>query len=480
MRTCQTMKFLILYAFLQVIVTSALAQSDGVDDYLPIFCPSDIDQAAYKAADNTNEKVKIKACQWLRDDEQGRKANARNADTDEDRKLYFGFAASQFSPHQERGDWASSRPLTYQSAYLDLATEYASEQYGNNIRSVAEQKGFRQRGLNPDALKCYPNETESKWYNRVIKNRVVKKGVVLLEKKLDEALIEMNVDPSSLSGDSPQETLARRVGKYIFSLEETTRREINPSKVSGLVIINTFEVVEGASASIGVLARWSDEVYTMTRLMAEHKGNLPKDYPRGAPGKKVGQWINAIKRDLGHNFGVQIVRDENGYPVLLAFGHSARRYFGSDLQERRDDKQFALDISAEEAYAQLADYVAATLEFARTTNKKIDEFDGYELFHKNGQCIPDQVRKKQFKEIITSTWNVRSKLDNFKGARLKYEGVIKHPLVEGVEIAVSVVAWSPEISAKPLIVKKSKKESDVVKKPSGALSGKALGDSYDF
>lgn len=173
------------------------------------------------------------------------------------------------------------------------------------------------------------------------------------------------------------------------------------------------------------------------------------------------------------------MRDENGYPLLLAFGHSARRYFGSDLQKRRNDEQFPLDISGEEAYAQLADYIAATLAFARTIEKKIDKFDGYELFDEDGRCVPDAVQKAQFKEIIEDTWNSRARLDNFKGVSLKYKAIVKHPLVENVDIAVSVVTWSPEISTRPSTVKKVEKPI-AVKKSSGALSGTALGDTHDF
>lgn len=478
MRTYSIVKLLAFGVFLQVLVTSALAQSDGADEYLPLFCPPDIDQVAYKAAGkDTDEKVKIKACQWLRSDA-GRAANARDANTDEGKGLYFGVATSQFPPYPESGTWASARPLTYQAAYLDLAAEFAIQQYGQTLSSVAKQKGFEQRGLDPKELKCYPGEAESKWYDRVIK-----KNTVLLEKKLDKALIEMNVDPGSFGEDSALRQLARRVGEFMYSLEKTTGREVNPSKVSGLVIINTFEVVDGegdgSSASIGVLARWSNDIYEMTRLMAKNNGNLPEEYPRGKPGKKVEQWINEIKRDFSHTFGVQIMRDENGYPLLLAFGHSSRRYFGSNLRKRKNDKQFALDISGEEAYAQLADYVAATLEFARVTSKKIDTFDGYELFDEKGQCIVYEESKRQFKETIESTWHSRSRLDNFKGASLKYKGMIKHPLVEGMDIAVSVVAWSPEISTKPSTVRKEKKPV-TTKKASGALTGTALGDAYDF
>ena len=472
-------KILALSVFLQIFVTSAWAQSDVADESLPTFCPSDIGDAAYAAAGkDTNTKVNIKACQWLRDTETGREANARNANNEESNKLYFGVAASQFPPYPESGNWASARPLTYQAAYLDLAAEFSLRQYGQNISAVANRKKFSQRGLEPEDLTCYPGESESIWYERV-----TKKGIVLFEKKLDKALVEMDVDPSSFGEGSAQRKLARRVGKFVSSLERITGREVNPSKVSGLVIINTFEVVDGegdgSSASIGVLARWSNDVYEMTRLMAKHKGNLPKDYPRGKSGKKAEQWINEIKRDLSHNFGVQIMRDENGYPLLLAFGHSARRYFGADLQERRNDTQFALELSGEEAYAQLADYVAATLSFARVTSKKLDTFDGYELFDESGQCIADVVRKRQLKENIESTWRSRARLDNFKGASLKYKGMIKHPLVEGVDIAVSVVAWSPEISTKPSTVKKGKNPAST-KKASGALSGKALGDQHDF
>ncbi len=479
----QVAKFLTLSVFLQIFATSAWAQSqsqsqsDVADESLPAslasFCPADIDDAAYEAAD-TNEKVNIKACQWLRDTEPGRAANARN--NNEGDGLYFGVATSQFKPHSERGTWAATRPLTYQAAYFNLAAEFALQEYGQDLDSAAKQKQFKQRGLDPQDLKCYPNENESKWHDRVLR-----KAGAVLEKKLDKALVEMNVDPSSFGEDSKQRKLARRVGEFVSSLERATGREVKPSKVSGLVIINTFEVVDGegdgSSASIGILARWSNDVYEMTRLMAKHKGNLPKDYPPGKSGKKVNQWINDIKRDLSHNFGVRIMRDEKGYPLLLAFGHSARRYFGPDLERRRDDKQFALEMSGEEAYGQLTDYVAATLAFARVTSKNLDTSKGYELFDENGQCIKDEVRKRQFKERIESTWHSRASLDNFKGARIKYKGMIKHSVVEGVDIAVSVVAWSPEISTKPSTVRK---KPIAVKKASGALSGTALGDMSDF
>ncbi len=469
-------KFLALSVFLQIFVTSAWAQSDVADESLSAspasFCLGDIGDVAYAAAD-TKEKVNIKACQWLRDTEQGRAVNARN-NKEEDDRLYFGVATSQFSPHSERGNWAATRSLTYQSAYLNLATTFAVKEHGYGSDSEAKRKKFQLRGLDPEDLKCYPNENESKWHDRVLR----KSGAVL-EKKLDKALVEMNVDPSSFGEGSAQRKLARRVTAFKFALERTTDREVKPSKVSGLVIINTFEAVDGdgSSASIGILARWSNDVFEMTRLMAKHKGNLPKDYPPGKPGKKVNQWINDIKKDLSHNFGVRIMRDEKGYPLLLAFGHSASRYFGADLERRRDDKQFALEMSGEEAYGQLTDYVAATLAFATETDRKVERSEDYELFDENGQCIPDEVRKRQFKERIESTWHSRARLDSFKGASIRYKGMIKHPVVEGVDIAVSVVAWSPEISTKPSTVRK---KPVAVKKASGALSGKALGDQYDF
>lgn len=187
MKIYQTVKLLVFYGFLQVFVTSALVQSAGADESLPLFCPPDIDEVAYEAAaDDTDEKVKIKACQWLRDDEQGREANARDAKAVDEGKLYFGVASSQLSPHQERGNWASARPLIYQVAYLDLAKEFVSQIHGQDISLTTEQEDYKQRGLDTKDLECYPGETESKWYDRVLR----KSGAVL-EKKLDKALVEL-------------------------------------------------------------------------------------------------------------------------------------------------------------------------------------------------------------------------------------------------------------------------------------------------
>ncbi len=470
----RVLKLCFIVSFIaQFIGAVALAQSEE-DQTLPSFCPGDIDDVAYNQTDDAEERVTIKACQWLKMDSKGRAFNIR-ANKQGNSRLFMGVASSQYQPDQERGNWAASRPLTYTDAYLDLATQFALQEYGQDLRSEVEKRGFSARGLDSRDLQCYPNETESKWYDRM-----VKKGSALLEGKLDEALREMDVDPGNFHG-SPQRRLARRVEEFVFALEKSTERAVRPSKVSGLVVIKTFEEVNGPDAAIGILARWSDEVLTMTRLMADNSGNLPKDYPHGRPGKKVNQWIDGFKKDLNHTFGVRIMRDENGYPLLLAFGHSANRYFGPDRKKKKEDKQFSLDMSEEDAYSQLTEYVAATVQFAKTANKELEGFQGYELFDEQGKCIPDEVRKKSFKEKIEETWRSSARLDNFKGATRRYKGIVKHPMVEDVDIAVSVVAWSPEISTNSSTAKKVEKKSDQARgKVSGSLSSPAPGDPNDF
>ena len=460
--------FLVVLLASQFSGTVVLAQGDQT---LPSFCPVEVDEVAYNQTDDAEERVIIKICQWLSMDIEGRAINAR-ANQQGDGKLFIGTALSEYSPDLEMGKWAASRPLVHTDAYLDLATEFAIQENGQNIQSEVEKRGFFQRGLNPQDLLCYPDETETGWYDRLLK-----KGAIVIEGKLDKALTELNIDPSNFEG-SPKRKLARRVGEFVSALGKSTERDNLPTRVSGLAVIKTFEEIDGPEAAIGILARWSDTVNTMTRLMSSNNGNLPEDYPRGSPGKKVGQWINEIKKDLSHTFGVRIMRDENGYPLLLAFGHSSNRYFGPDRKKKKHDKQASLDLSEEEAYSQLAEYVAGNVQFSKTTNKEIRRFDGYELFDEQGRCIVQETQRDSFKESITQTWRSRARLDNFKGFTRKYKGTVKHPTVKDVQIAVSVVAWSPAISAPAPVVEK--KVIKVKEKASGSLSSPVLGDLNDF
>lgn len=447
----------------------AFAQSDEEDFIAPSWCVD----GSYEDSD-VEDRVKIKACDWLKTDEKGRKTLERANNDNND--LFIGVALSKFSPHKEPGSWASERPLTYYQAYLDVSTEFAIQESGQDIESEVEKRGFRQRGIAPEDLECYPDEKESTWYERI-----VKKSVVLFEGKLDKALDELDVDPVDFIG-SRERRLARRVGEFVSALEKSTGRAVKPTRISGLMIIKTFEEIEGGDAAIGILARYSGDISDITRKMASNNGNLPKDYPRSHSGKNVNQLINNYKstKSIGKTFGVRIHRDENGYPLLLAFGHSAKRYFGADKQKQKDDKRFALDLSEEEAYSQLAEYVDATLTFSRTTNKEFSSFTGYNLFDESGKCISEEDRKLSLKEKINEKWVTRARLDGFKGATRKYKSMIKHPVIENVDIAVSIIAWSPEISTKPSTVSEEIKESGVVEEKSGSSSSPVLSDPNDF
>ena len=92
------------------------------------------------------------------------------------------------------------------------------------------------------------------------------------------------------------------------------------AKCSGIQALITVEnTPQNRKGEIGVLAIWTEKLHAVAEAFGTGNWKL---LPQGEPGMKVGQHLPQSNTAYLATFGTQLVRDENGQYVLLAFAQA--------------------------------------------------------------------------------------------------------------------------------------------------------------
>lgn len=330
---------------------------------------------------------------------------------------------AQVGVHVDHGDWGKARSLAYTRAYLDAM--------GAFVRQTNEEiTTDTVRNLLQDAtsISFYEDEDASSFLERVDR-----KEAALAELQLDQALKEAGMSDEEIAELSG----AQKIPRYQDSIiRESTSRAFG--RAAGLVPLKTFEAIDcDGNSSVGVAAAFS----TRMRALAEqiHGGEPIRPNPdRG--GTSLRDRIGALSDDdLVTQFGVRVWWDEEGYPVIIAFGQWGWSTKALTAAQRDRRYRFARSQAAAQARSYLAEFIQANAQFTSSSfvGDAIEEAvrvsgDGFREYLSGTEIVDRIVEEARVRAAVQLT-----------GLGTLRTWSAQHPVAEHQELTGAVAYWSP-------------------------------------
>lgn len=276
-------------------------------------------------------------------------------------------------------DFAKSLVNAYNKALLELQAKYIRDSFGRQATETL-RKNFTDNSTNAKEFEKLPPESAF--------SQLLSKVSTLAGAKLDDMLSKLGVDvEKGISSERKKVLLAENLVKNI----KTTAM----GEISGLVPIQTAVVKSGSTYDIGVIAVMSEKTVQIARDMKFKRKSLIK-----GKGKKIAEFLPTTKEGFLDEFGIRLVYDENGSPVILSYGRWGYLKNSSDEYINKRQKDIAQETASQNADAAIGEFISLSLSFQE--NKKTGE----EMEHAITQLITNESTKESenvAKNIIDQT-----------------------------------------------------------------------------
>ena len=330
---------------------------------------------------------------------------------------------AEIGVHVDHGDWGKARSLAYTRAYLDAMGAFVrltnEEITTETVRDL----------LQDETSIAFEADEDAATYLE----RIEEKEALLAEMKLDQELREAGMSDEELARLSVREKIPR----YRDALaREVTSRAFG--RASGLVPIKTFEAVDcDGNSSVGVIAVFSTRMRELAQRIQDGDAIRP-DPDRG--GVSLRDRIGELSdEDLVEQFGVRRWWDEDGYPVIVAFGQWGWSSKALTAAQRDRRYRFARNQAALQARSYLAEFVTVNAQFTSSSfvgaaieeavEVDADRFHEYVAGTNIADRLVEEARTRSTVQLtgldILRTWSAR------------------HPVAEHQELTGAVAYWSP-------------------------------------
>ncbi|MFQ6342890.1 DUF6844 domain-containing protein [Campylobacter sp. VTCC 70190] len=302
--------------------------------------------------------------------------------TKEDKTFYIG--KSTVAVNDTDPQFAQALQNAYQKAMLNLQTEFIKDAFGRVATSKIQ---------NYEA----DNSTNAKEFEELPKGdkfeQILGKLTQLAGAQLDKALKDLGVDSNSLSEERKKTLLKQEF------LNKTMTDAVG--SMSGLIPVQTIVTQRRGEYDVGVIAVVSKKTRQLARDMALARQSTIK-----GKGKAVSGYLPQDKKGFLNEYGIRLVYDENGAPVILSYGN-----WGYVADASNAKKTNILEDRAQESAAAMAD--AAIIEFINTNLSLKDERttgDTYEEIIKQSVNVNDNSTQEQTQNITNIIDKVNSKV----------------------------------------------------------------------
>ena len=206
---------------------------------------------------------------------------------------------------------------------------------------------------------------------------------------------------------------------------EEFRKAVATAASGPIVGVQSYSTFEGPGGGKGfqivVIAIWSEKLQKLAEAMLYGTAA-----PAGTPGKSVDAWIPKDTAELITAFGVQMVKNENGQPVLLAYGQSR------PLTESSRSVEAAYSKALLEAKSQLRFFAGAQAQV-------LEDLEKYE----NTDEYSDATKEYASASVFEQSTDVYAPAEKFAGMARKKTWNAPHPITGNMMVGV-VAMWSPE------------------------------------
>lgn len=376
-------------------------------------------------------------------------------------KVFYS-AVVRASVGPDNPSWTKARQIAFEKAYLKAQSEYVFNNFGRNIVET-EREYFRNDSSNAEEFKDEP-------ISRSRIEAIFLKAMALGEATLDNLLKDAGVDPSTYDSVPEAERKKLFVDNYITHSIQSAM-----GKSSGLLPIQTFVGEDSkGNHSIGVVVIRSDKLQQLASDMSLQK----QPFLTAKKGKSLDNFINFSGEDLASQFGVRVVFDPEGKPMVLSFGQWGFGYGSKNDRRLERDREHAAAKADTVAIDALTTFMNSRLTYS-------NESTSGEIISESLLKQGEQITEERISETIDL---LNRKIELTASAKLNGSRVVKrwkykHPF--GHEIVGRVRMWSFDAVVQSKSIKnfKPKKnqpsKKEVVKKNTNGSGSVKSGPSFD-
>lgn len=403
---------------------AAPEQADAVDDAVAAPAQTEIEivKAVESGIKNAHQYVSDQADKYVNQRRQAYRKQGRN------NEVFLQYGVADISLPSAAPDWGDARTIAYLQAQTKARESLISELHLDVSSKVARESFRTNQGpeFTPEELR-----TESKM------NAMMNKLVAVVDGSLNTKLSELGIDPKDFEAASPSK---RKVMMRKAMTRETETRA--RGEISGAMIVKTFEVTDdNGNTSVAVVLSTSNKMKNLLASLQNSKGQVQPE--PGKPGVNLDHFLDKNKANLMYEYGVKMMRDEQGYPMLVSFGMAGNDCNPVDYEECNDNRDFAFIEAQQEAYAHISE--AYNLYGSMKTNvSKGSEREKVQTLTKNddGEESLQATTTKLLKETRQMS-KMSSSVKGLVGLAVAKRWTHKHP-TSGREINGIVVAWHPQ------------------------------------
>lgn len=275
---------------------------------------------------------------------------------------YVGWGSSPVAVGLDNPAWGRARVAAYENAIINARVEFIRYQFAHLLtettRDLFEDDSY---GLPPDPV-ADMDATRGRLRSMFAKLLAVG------DAKLNSKLVDMGLDPA----DFEPPPNVRREDHYTNTLLNTTTTR-GYGSLAGLLPLQTFEGTDGRGQYVvGVLVVYSPSFHQFATDILQGRGKLQAQ--RTPP--PLAEQLGRDSERFASQFGVRRMYDEDGMPVVVAFGQHAIVDRGGSARALDRRRESAVSLARSAADASLAMFVNGNLVFSNqaTTGQIIEEY----------------------------------------------------------------------------------------------------------
>lgn len=294
-------------------------------------------------------------------------------------KTFFSAKATTIVGSND-ADFAKAMVNAYNKAFLEIQANFIRDSYGKQSSEILK-KYFSDNSTNAKEFEKLPPDT--------IFAQLLSKISELVGAKLDEMLTKLGIDvEKGLSVERKKVLLA---DNFVKEMRTTAMGQI-----SGLVPIQTAVTKTDSVYDVGVIAVMSEKTVQIARDMKYKRDSLIK-----GKGKNIAEFLPSKNEGFLDEFGIRLVYDENGSPVILSYGRWGYIKNSSDDYINKRQKDIAQKTALQLADAAISEFIALSLSLKESTQT------GEDIEHSISQLVKannnTQESEKVAKNIIDKT-----------------------------------------------------------------------------
>jgi len=376
------------------------------------------------------ETVKARMDKFIRD--QGLREIKDNKKDETGRDVLIDFATGTIAASPSDKNFVNARIAAFNKAMLNAKaqcaefqkTRIATEAVMDAARPPAERaredaEQLRRAGLAQEGVTKVAQALNSDLSGKSGIPQAIRTGALYGEKligmKMSEELRKKGLDPSR-----PVEEQVARTVSETAAFKNMVSTVAN-ARCTGIKALASFEQnPSSGQGQVGIITVWSEKLHAISDAIVTNQWDL---IPKGEPGKKIQDHIPNDLRTLLTTFGTQLVRDERGEYVLLAFAQD----------QPRTTNQQSVDTAYEAAKTRAMGLIRSFMGEAVVTNRALLDAEVSTVFEDGSTRYQDDGSFQR------STKAVGERLP-ISGLSVAHEWETRHPANDGPVVGV-VMQW---------------------------------------